>query len=62
MTFSKKNRERLKDNTPFTSKMIIFISFFTLLIFISSCTDDEMPAEERDQPQTVQKIPQSEEN
>ena len=62
MNFSKKNRERLVVNTFFISKKIRIISYLILLISISSCTDDEMPAEEREQPQTIQQISQSEEN
>jgi len=54
MNFSKKNCERPKGNTFFTSQKISFITFLILLIFVSSCTNDEMPIEEREQPATAQ--------
>ncbi len=54
MNFSKKNRERLKGNTFFNSTKISFISCFIMLVLVTSCTNDEMPQEERQQPQTGQ--------
>ncbi len=55
MNFSKKNRARLKGNAFFIRKTISCISFLMLLFIVSSCTDDEMTPEEREQPRTEQK-------